>query len=88
MWSDTNLSPFMAITAHWIKAEQGSNQQPRLALRADLIGFIPVPGRHTGEHLAHAFIHVLDRIHVTEKVVPYFRFLFGLIQFRRLVGLH
>ncbi len=62
----------MAITAHWITAA-ASTQNPvqcaTLSMRADLIGFIHIPGRHTGEHLAHAFLHTLDRIHVTEKVV-------------------
>ena len=81
----------MAITAHWIEAKQNPAQQPtRLALRMDLIGFIHVPGRHTGEHLAHALIHVVDRIHITEKVALYLKVLSesGLIQFHRLVGLH
>jgi hypothetical protein len=69
----------MAITAHWIKAEQGANQQPTLGLRADLIGFIHVPGRHTGEHLAHALLHVLNRVHITEKVKSYCRVVSRLI---------
>jgi hypothetical protein len=62
----------MAITAHWITAvtsTQNLTQCPNLTLRADLIGFVPIPGRHTGEHLAHAFLRTLDHIHVTEKVV-------------------
>jgi hypothetical protein len=62
----------MAVTAHWIEAKtstRSTTQQPQLALRADLIGFIHVPGRHTGEHLAHALLRVLDRIHITEKVM-------------------
>jgi len=59
----------MAITAHWIMPTTSTQNPTQLTLRADLIGFIHVPGRHTGEHLAHAFLHTLDRIHVTEKVV-------------------
>ena len=62
----------MAVTAHWITAAtstQNPGQCTKLTLRADLIGFIYIPGRHTGEHLAYAFLHILDRIHVTEKVV-------------------
>jgi hypothetical protein len=55
----------MAITAHWITAAT-STQDParhaKLMLRADLIGFIHVPGRHTGEHLAHTFLYALDCI--------------------------
>jgi len=60
----------MAITAHWVAATTSSGQYTKLSLRADLIGFIHVPGWHTGEHLAHAFLHTLDRINITEKVVP------------------
>lgn len=62
----------MAITAHWITAAvstQNPVQCATLTMCADLIGFIHIPGRHTGEHLAHAFLRVLDRIHITEKVL-------------------
>jgi hypothetical protein len=72
MWSDPNLSPFMAVTAHWIQSTtEDTTEGPKLklSLRADLIGFQRVPGRHDGEHLAHAFLHVLDRLDITKKVV-------------------
>lgn len=71
MWSDTNLSPFMAVMAHWIESttqQTSSGPQHILKLRADLIGFHRVPGHHDGEHLAHAFLHVTDRISVTSNV--------------------
>ena len=71
LWTDPNLSPFMAVTAHWIEAESISTPQGpqyNLRLRSDLIGFHHVPGHHSGEHIAHAFLHVLDRIRVTHKV--------------------
>ena len=71
MWSDPNLTPFMAITAHWIETtpiQMPRGQQYMLKLCADLIGFQHVPGNHTGEHLAHAFLHVLDRIGIASKV--------------------
>lgn len=71
LWTDANLSPFMAVTAHWIEVDtvptlQGT--QYNLRLRADLIGFHHVPGHHSGEHIAHAFLHVLDRIGVAHKL--------------------
>jgi len=61
----------MAVTAHWIEVDavptlQGT--QYNLWLHTDLIGFHHVPGHHTGEHIAHAFLHVLDRIGVAHKV--------------------
>ena len=71
MWSDPNKSPFMAVTAHWIEAttqETPHGPQHILKLRADLIGFHRVPGWHDGEHLAHSFLHVLDRVSIAWKV--------------------
>ena len=47
MWSDPNLSPFMAVTAHWIEAKEVSTPkgpQYEINLRSDLIGFHHVPG--------------------------------------------
>lgn len=71
MWSDPNLSPFMAVTAHWIQAvpkETSEGQDFILELRADLVGFHRVPGHHTGEHLAQAFMHILERLSISHKV--------------------
>lgn len=70
LWSDPNLAPFMAVTAHWIETKikqtpQGA--QYELKLRAELIGFHRIPGRHNGEHLAQAFMYILDRISMTSK---------------------
>jgi len=82
----------MGVTAHWIEAqpqEQKKAQRPQLTLQADLIGFVHIPGRHTGADLAHAFLHVLDRINVAEKVyIPVFSLVTALllILFIRLVG--
>jgi hypothetical protein len=65
LWSDSNLRPFMALTAHWIaKADHSS----ALVLKAALVGFHHVPGSHTGEMLASVILHLLDRAGVTEKV--------------------
>jgi hypothetical protein len=71
MWSDPNLSPFMAVTAHWIEANmtntpQGSQQI--LKLQADLVGFCQVPGHHTGAHMATVFLHIMDRLDIQKKV--------------------
>jgi hypothetical protein len=71
MWSDPNLMPFMAVTAHWIEAQvmdtpHGSHRV--LKMRADLVGFCQVPGKHTGSHLATAFLYVVDRLSVANKV--------------------
>ncbi len=53
----------MAVTGHWIEAklkQTPDGPQYELKLWAELIGFHRVPGRHDGEHLAHAFLYVLD----------------------------
>jgi hypothetical protein len=71
MWSDPNLTPFMAVTAHWIEVKvQQTTQGPQkiLNLQADLIGFVRVPGKHDGEHMAQAFIYVAERIGILSKV--------------------
>ena len=55
----------MAVTAHWIKTKiQQTTHGPSniLKLRSDLIGFIRVPGRHDGEHLAQGFLFVVGRV--------------------------
>lgn len=67
-----NLTPFMAVTAHWIEGEEITTPQGpqyKLTLRADLIGFHRVPGCHNGEHLACAFLYVLDQVDIAEKVL-------------------
>ena len=61
----------MAVTAHWIETkilETAQGQQTLLTLRADLIGFLRVPGHHTGKHLAHAMMYILDRVEMGDKV--------------------
>lgn len=71
MWSDPNQTSFMAITAHWIEEideKMPTGLKKKLRLRADLIGFHKLPGRHTGEHLAHCFLFIIDRVKVTSKV--------------------
>jgi hypothetical protein len=71
MWSDPNLSPFMAITAHWIKSvteNTANGLKLVLKLRSDLIGFKAIPGWYDGEHLAYAFLHVTDDLEITGMV--------------------
>ena len=71
LWSDPNLTPFMAVTAHWIEgttAETVGGPKLTLKLQADLIGFQQVSGRHDGRHLAHTFLFVIDRIKIAGKV--------------------
>lgn len=71
LWTDPNMVPYMAVTAHWIEAttiNTTSGSQYSLKYRADLIGFIQVPTRHTGDHMANAFMWILERINIAHKV--------------------
>ena len=40
----------------------------KLTLRTDLVGFLRVPGHHDGEHLATAFLYIIDRICIASNV--------------------
>jgi hypothetical protein len=73
-WTDPQHTSFMAVTAHWIQATTTNTGTQELKLRSDLIGFHKIPGRHTGEHLAHCFLYVLDRIKIADKVLYLFIF--------------
>jgi len=67
IWSDPNLRPYMAVTAHWIESFKDGKDE-HLRLESALIGFREMPGHHSGEHLSTAFIHILDRLNITDKV--------------------
>lgn len=61
----------MAVTAHWIEIrdqQTSRGMEKCMVFRAELVAFHRVPGRHTGEHLAAALLHVLDRVNMTSKV--------------------
>jgi hypothetical protein len=66
-WSDPNLKPYMAVTAHWLESKTIQGQQ-KLNLRVDLVGFLLVPGSHTGERLAEEFLFIIDRLNLAKKV--------------------
>ncbi|KAF5354761.1 hypothetical protein D9756_005504 [Leucocoprinus leucothites] len=70
MWTDENLSPFMAITTHRIEAlEINTPAGPRclLTMKSYVIGFHRVSGHHTGNHLAQALRFIVDHINLTSK---------------------
>ena len=73
MWTDPNLKPYMAVTAHWLELVQTQGQaqggEKKLTLRADLIGFLYFPGTHTGERLAEVFYFITARMGLEKKVM-------------------
>lgn len=65
IWSDQNLQPYLAITAHWITKLEGTSA---LQLKASLIAFHRLHGSHDGESLAGTVLKLLDRAGITVKV--------------------
>ena len=65
IWSDQNLQPFLAITAHWIATHEGTDT---LKLKTALITFHRLHGKHDGASLADIVIELLDRAGITAKV--------------------
>lgn len=70
-WTDHDLKPYMAVTAHWLERKSiqtAQGQQQNLCLHVDLVGFLLVPGSHTGERLAEEFLFIIDRLNLANKV--------------------
>lgn len=70
-WTDLDMKSYMGVTAHWVQkhlVQTSYANQEMLRLRADLIGFMAIPGSHTGERLAEIFMFVINRLNIAEKV--------------------
>ena len=65
IWSDSNMRPFLACTAHWIAKDDASSA---LKLKSALIAFHHLPGNHTGVNIATALLGILDRAGIADKV--------------------
>jgi hypothetical protein len=65
-WSDQNLQPYLAITAHWI-ASIGETSSS-LQLKSALIAFHRLRRGHSGKAQARVVMHLLDRAGITVKV--------------------
>ena len=64
----------MAVTSHWIQGitvQTPDGLKLTLKLCADLIGFLRVPGRHDGLHLAHAFLYIIERVNIVDNISLY-----------------
>jgi hypothetical protein len=59
-WSSKDMTPFMAVTAHWISEDW------ELCQTLLLFDFLPCP--HTGENIAIAFLKGLQHFELQEKV--------------------
>jgi hypothetical protein len=58
----------MGVTAHWIEAKKGPDGQLRLHFECALVGFLHIPGRHTGRHCSHGLVFICERLGILGKV--------------------
>ena len=59
MWTDSDHWLYMAVTIYWLQRvveNTSMSLRSKLVFRTNLIRFHEVPTRHTGEHLAGAFV--------------------------------
>ena len=54
---------FLAVTAHWLSIDNS-----KLTLRAALIGFHHMTGKHSGKAIADALVVILERAGILENV--------------------
>jgi len=65
LWLDSNLRPFLALTAHWLGHEEpGSN----LVLKTALFAFHNVMGKHDGWNLVNISVRLMDHAGMTANV--------------------
>jgi hypothetical protein len=64
LWSDPNLNPFKAVTAHYYTR----NTQGKILYRSGLVAFHYTPGSHSGESLYTHLFNIIDQLGVAHKV--------------------
>ena len=62
IWSNQKLLAFLAVTAHWLSINDG-----KLSLRAALIGFHHMTGKHSGKAIADALVLILECVGILDK---------------------
>jgi hypothetical protein len=60
-WTSQNSLPMLAINAHWMSS---AFQQYRACIE-----FVEIEGSHSGENLARIVARVLERFHISDKVI-------------------
>jgi hypothetical protein len=63
-WSSDNLRPFYAMTAHWIYRDESDDT---IKMKARLIAFHRIQGRHTAENMAQITVDLLGRAGATDN---------------------
>lgn len=64
-WSSASLQSYFAITAYWAYCDDSIGS---IKIKARLIAFHRIFGRHTEEKMAHLCINLLDRAGITANV--------------------
>lgn len=64
LWSDSNLTTFMAVTLHWISR----TAQGELKLMTALGGFRHVKKKHSGSNIADRLFEVLQELNILHKI--------------------
>ncbi|KAJ6093619.1 hypothetical protein N7486_008908 [Penicillium sp. IBT 16267x] len=60
-WTSQNSLPMLAINAHWMS--------PAVQQHRACIEFVEIKGNHSGEKLANIVAMVLERFHISNKVM-------------------
>jgi hypothetical protein len=71
IWSSDNRTPYIAITAHWMRKDEHGHLQ----LKSALIAFQRVWGKHSASNLARIVLQLLDRAGTTTNVCSYLVFI-------------
>ncbi|KAJ2927910.1 hypothetical protein H1R20_g9190, partial [Candolleomyces eurysporus] len=64
LWTDPNLNPFMAVTAHWCANDVRGNA----SYFSGLIAFHHTPGSHSGEQLCSHFLKIVDDYGIAHRI--------------------
>jgi hypothetical protein len=64
LWSDSNLSTFMAVTLHWIEQTSNGDLQLCVALGA----FRNIKDRHSGENIGKSLFEVFEELDILHRV--------------------
>ncbi|KAI0919445.1 hypothetical protein AcV7_006181 [Taiwanofungus camphoratus] len=65
IWSDQRRRPYLCLTGHWIARDKLTKS---LLLKAGLLAFHRIFGKHDGKNLAKIVLKLLDRAGVTVKL--------------------
>ena len=60
--ADNTKGAFLGMMAHWIDVKDGEWK-----LRAEVVGFKPISGEHSGENLGRYFIGLCDHVGILNK---------------------